>query len=285
MCLVSFRIRLGKYKKIEKLGSIYIECPGRNKKTEHALQHKPNKMSTTQMTFTAEQIGFLREWFNTQSRQYVNTVMDDDFEGDEENFQKLCETTFNTDGFKVGKMKSDDKSVKEKTGKRTRKAKDPAAPKRPKSAYMCWLWSDEGVAKVKSENKEIAHKDAVKRASEVWASMSDSEKAPWEKKSLDSKKEYEEKMKDYTPNSDVEEDNADVSNLQVPEGWQSKKGMYLGGYSKVGNTKYTTLLDAITAMNDCDDAGGIVYDGKHFTIRKIGTPRLSKKGETLITPN
>ena len=45
MCLVSFRIRLGKYKKIEKLGSIYIECPGHKKKTEHALQHKQTKQN------------------------------------------------------------------------------------------------------------------------------------------------------------------------------------------------------------------------------------------------
>ena len=258
-----------------------------DKKIKTNEPNKSNQMATTQITFTSEQINYLREWFSTQSRQYVNTVMDDEFDADEENFQRLCDTTYNTEGFKIGEVSMVKSVAKDETGggKRSRKTKDPNAPKRPKSAYMCWLWSEDGVAKVKSENKEIAHKDAVKRASEVWASMSDSEKAPWEKKSLDSKKEYEEKMKDYTPNSDVEEDNADVSNLQVPEGWQSKKGMYLGGYSKVGNTKYTTLLDAITAMNDCDDAGGIVYDGKHFTIRKIGTPRLSKKGETLITPN
>ena len=36
----------------------------------------------------------------------------------------------------------------------------------PLSAYMC-AWSDDGVAKVKSENDGMAHKDAVKRASEV----------------------------------------------------------------------------------------------------------------------
>ena len=67
-------------------------------------------MATTQMTFTPEQIGFLREWFDTQTRQYVNAVMDDDFDGDEDNFQRLCKTTFNTDGFKVGKAKVDEKS-------------------------------------------------------------------------------------------------------------------------------------------------------------------------------
>lgn len=242
-------------------------------------------MATTQITFTTEQITHLRDWFNTQSRQYVNTVMDDDFEGDEENFQKLCETTFNTDGFMVGKVKSDDKSVNEKTGKqRTRKAKDPAAPKRPKSAYMCWLWSDEGVAKVKSENDGMAHKDAVKRASEIWATMTPDEKTPWEEKSADSKKEYEDKMKLYTPTSASESDaEADELEMEVPEGWEMKRGMYLGGWSSAGKTKYTTLDDAIKAMDGVDDAGGIVYDGKHFTVRKNGNPRLSKKTEVLLT--
>ena len=242
-------------------------------------------MSTTQMTFTPEQIGFLRDWFNTQSRQYVNAVMDDDFDGDEENFQRLCETTFNTDGFKVGKSKDVEKSGDEKSGKRNRKTKDPNAPKRPKSAYMCWLWSDDGVAKVKSENEGMAHKDAVKRASEIWATMSAEDKAPWESKSADSKKEYEDKMKDYTPcgSGSESENGEDEVELEVPEGWQMKRGMYLGGYSSAGKTKYTTLHDAIQGMDGVDDAGGIVFDGKHFTIRKNGNPRVSKKSEILIT--
>lgn len=256
------------------------------RRKQNTNTNKPNTMSTTQMTFTAEQIGYLREWFNTQSRQYVNTVMDDDFEGDEENFQRLCETTFNTDGFKVGKMKSDDKSVKEKTGKRTRKAKDPDAPKRPKSAYMCWLWSDDGVSKIKSENGDLAHKDAVKRASEIWAAMTPDEKGPWEQKSADSKREYEEKMKQYTPNSASESDGeGDEVEMEVPEGWEMKRGMYLGGWSSLGKTKYTTLDDAINAMDGVEDAGGIVYDGKNFTIRKNGNPRISKKTEVLFLKN
>ena len=257
-----------------------------NKETEQRTK-QTNKMATTQMTFTPEQIGFLREWFTTQTRQYVTAVMDDDFEGDEENFQKLCDTTFNPDGFKVGKMKSEEKSKgDEKSGKRTRKTKDPNAPKRPKSAYMCWLWSDEGVAKVKSDNPDMNHKDAVKRASEVWGEMTSEQKGPWESMSADSKKEYEEKMKDYSPNSGGESDSGEEDvDLEIPEGWQMKRGMYLGGYSSAGKTKYTTLDEAIQGMDGCDDAGGIVYDGKHFTIRKNGNPRISKKNEILITPN
>jgi len=238
-------------------------------------------MATTQITFTPEQISHLREWFSTQTRQYVNAVMDDDFDGDEDNFQRLCETTFNTDGFKVGKAKVDEKSSgEEKSGKRSRKTKDPNAPKRPKSAYMCWLWSDDGVAKVKSENDGMAHKDAVKRASEIWASMSAEDKAPWESKSAESKKEYEDKMKLYTPNSGSESEDGDQEDevqMELPEGWEMKRGMYLGGYSKAGKTKYSTLHDAIQGMHGHDDAGGIVFDGKNFTIRKNGNPRISKK--------
>ena len=48
--------------------------------------------------------------------------------------------------------------------------------------------------------------------------------------------------------------------------------MYLGGYSKAGKTKYTTLEEAIEGMKGFDDAGGIVFDGKSYTIRKNGIP-------------
>ena len=254
---------------------------------ERNKTNKPNKMATTQINFTPEQITHLREWFTTQTRQYVNAVMDDDFDGDEDNFQRLCETTFNTDGFKVGKAKVDEKGKSdEKSGKRNRKTKDPNAPKRPKSAYMCWLWSDDGVAKVKSENDGMAHKDAVKRASEVWASMSAEDKVPWDEKSAESKKEYEDKMKEYTPNSASESDGGeeedDEVEVDVPEGWEMKRGMYLGGYSTAGKTKYSSLTDAIEGMDGHDDAGGIVFDGKNYTIRKNGNPRITKKINELL---
>ena len=64
-----------------------------------------------------------------------------------------------------------------------------------------------------------------------------------------------------------------------------KRGMYLGGWSSLGKTKYTTLDDAIKAMDGVEDAGGIVYDGKNFTVRKNGNPRISKKTEVLFLKN
>ena len=70
--------------------------------------------------------------------------------------------------------------------------------------------------------------------------------------------------------------------MEVPEGWEMKKSMYLGGYSTAGKTKYSSLNDAIEAMEGHDDAGGIVFDGKNYTIRKNGNPRISKKKNEVL---
>ena len=90
-------------------------------------------------------------------------------------------------------MKSEEKSKgDEKSGKRTRKTMI-RMRLRPKSAYMCWSRSDEGVAKVKSENPDMNHKDAVKRASEVTEMTEQKVPGVYECRF---QKEYEEKMKD-----------------------------------------------------------------------------------------
>merc|ERR1711935_466095 len=83
-------------------------------------------MASTQITFTSNQIAYLREWFATQSKQYVGTVMDDDFEADEENFERLCMATFNINGFQEGVMETSTRNVKVK---KQRKKKDPYEPK------------------------------------------------------------------------------------------------------------------------------------------------------------
>ena len=72
------------------------------------------------------------------------------------------------------------------------RAKDPNAPKRPKSAYMCWRVMR--VRQVKSENPDMNHKDAVKRASEVGRDDCGPE-GSWGSMRCRFKKEYEEKMK------------------------------------------------------------------------------------------
>jgi len=240
---------------------------------------------STQVTFTPEQAKYLRDWFSQQSKQYVTMVMDDEFDADEENFERLCDSTFNVDGFKIGQVVGRDNVEKSvvKKGKKARKVKDPNAPKQPKSSYMFWLWSDNGVEQVKKDKPDISHKVAVSEASKIWNTMSEEDKTVWTDMNLKAKEEYESKMKDYNyDSSSGSSDSSGYDEIECPEGFEMKKGMYLTGYSKAGKTKYDTIQDAIDNIKDFEDVGGIVYDGKHYTIRKIGTPKKSSNKEILF---
>lgn len=256
----------------------------------------------SQITFTPEQLTYLRDWFKQQSKQYVEAVMDDEFDADEDNFGNLCGRMFNVDGFKEGEISNIETTRRDSTGekKKKRKTKDPNAPKRPKSAYMCWLWSDEGVEKVKEENRtevdgkivNIEHKKAVSEASKIWnTQMTEEDKIPWVEASNLSKQEYETLMKEYDPNKTTEEEQTETEEplIECPDGYEIKKGMFLMGYAKfkggkADKTKYNSLQDAIdnTKEKDYDDIGGIVFDGESYTIRKSGNPKVSTKKETLF---
>ena len=259
-------------------------------------------MASTQITFTPNQIAYLREWFLTQSKQYVGTVMDDDFEADEDNFERLCLSTFNVNGFREGVMETNPRDVKVK---KQRKKKDPNEPKRPKSAYMCWLWShDGGVQKVKDENDGIAHKEAVAKASIIWNDMTDDDKKDWTEMSSKEKTQYESNMKDYIATKDGTNDTKDGTNdtkdgtndtkdgtndtkdgsddesqQEQFEGFTKMEGKFISGYSSAGKTKFDSLQSAVDAFQE--DSGGIVYDGNKYTIRKIGQIKNSNKNETL----
>jgi len=237
-------------------------------------------MASTQITFTSNQIAYLREWFATQSKQYVGTVMDDDFEADEENFERLCISTFNVNGFREGVMETNPRDVKVKKQK---KKKDPNEPKRPKSSYMCWLWSEEGgVAKVKNDNDGIAHKEAVSKASLVWKDMTDDDKKEWTEMSYNEKMQYESKMTDYIAKKECtinEDTNDDESKQEQFDRFTKCEGKFISGYSSAGKTKFDSLQSAIEAFQE--DSGGIVYDGNKYTIRKIGQIKNSNKNETL----
>ena len=236
-------------------------------------------MSTTQITFTSQQIAFLTQWFSQQKNAYVGSVMDDEFPADEESFQNLCEATYNVSGFKVGEMlrETGDTPSAGKKVKREKAKKDPDAPKRAKTPYMNWLWSEDGMAKVKTDNPELTHKAAMSKAAEVWKGMDDDAKTTWNEMSVEQKKAYDTAMKDYTPPDGVKpsrvrksvskkEVNMDDVPKTVDGVGEAQGNMYLKGYAD--KKKYGSLEDAVNAMKD--DAGGVVFDGKHYTIRKQG---------------
>lgn len=162
-------------------------------------------MATTQITFTPQQIEYLAGWFTEQGNKYVTAVMEDDFEADAESFERLMGSTFDAKGLprgngdirEVNDKPSKGGSGKGKKVKKEKKAKDPDAPKRAKTPYMNWLWSEDGMPRVKSENEGIAHKDAMSKAAKEWKAMDDGAKEKWNKMSADQKQAYEKAMETY----------------------------------------------------------------------------------------
>ena len=257
-------------------------------------------MATTQITFSPDQIAYLGKWFNQQKSAYTSAVMEDEFPADEESFQQLCEATYNVSSFKVGEMvvreTGDTPSVGRKGKvKKEKKEKDPNAPKRAKTPYMNWLWGPDGMEKVKSENPDLTHKAAMSKAAEVWKGMDDGGKETWVKMSGEQKAEYESAMKDYVAPEGVESVKVakkvvkkvvddEVVGQDVPDGVGSAQvNMYLKGLAS--KKRYDTLEGAVSAMESVDGAGGVVYDGKNYTIRKTGNPMACSQPNILWLKN
>ncbi|PPR84800.1 hypothetical protein GOBAR_AA35910 [Gossypium barbadense] len=101
------------------------------------------------------------------------------------------------DDRKIGKRKAAvDKSTIRRAKKEKRAKKDPNKPKRPPSAFFVFLEEFRGT--FKKENPNVKAVSAVgKAAGEMWKSMSEEEKAPYEVKSGQRKVEYEKQMKAY----------------------------------------------------------------------------------------
>jgi len=77
----------------------------------------------------------------------------------------------------------------EKKQRRTRKGRDPTAPKRGLSAYM--FFSQEHRKSVQTENPDAGFGEIGKILGERWKNMSDTEKTPYTKKAAVDKQRYE----------------------------------------------------------------------------------------------
>ena len=183
-------------------------------------------MATTQITFTPQQIEYLSGWFTEQGGKYVTAVMEDDFEADQESFERLMGSTFDTKGLprgtadvrEVNDKPSKGGSGKTKRVKKEKKEKDPDAPKKAKTPYMNWLWSEDGVPRVKTISDKPAnwdelmtnedgvttefktdweHKVAMSYAAKEWNAMDDAAKEKWVKMTADQKKAYDKAMETY----------------------------------------------------------------------------------------
>jgi hypothetical protein len=69
-----------------------------------------------------------------------------------------------------------------------KKAKDPYAPKKPKSGYLFFLDYFRG------SHPELNHKEVVSKGAEQWSSMNDEQKLPYQQMHEQAKTEYSSKM-------------------------------------------------------------------------------------------
>ncbi|KAL8589390.1 hypothetical protein ACOMHN_021542 [Nucella lapillus] len=77
-------------------------------------------------------------------------------------------------------------------GKKT----DPNKPKRPMTAYFMFL----GDFRIKMKNRGVDHKEILRLAGEEWRNMTAEDKKPYEKKSIEAGKRYEQEMAEYRKN-------------------------------------------------------------------------------------
>ena len=86
----------------------------------------------------------------------------------------------------------DTEGTKRTRTRRTRKVKDPNAPKRALSAYM--YFANENRDIVRSENPEISFGQMGKLLGERWKSLNEEDKLPYENKAkIDKERYYNEK--------------------------------------------------------------------------------------------
>tara|TARA_B100000676_G_C17366869_1_gene478597 strand:+ start:64 stop:504 length:441 start_codon:yes stop_codon:yes gene_type:complete len=138
-------------------------------------------------------------------RQTYDEPPDDGFSKEE--MDTLAESIFTTKGFKVSKSTKSSSNDNEDTTKvakakartkKTDKVKDPNKPKRAKSAYIIWSSSPEGVNKIKEDNTELTHKEALSEAGKVWKLMKENkETSKYDNLALKDKERYEQEMAEY----------------------------------------------------------------------------------------
>jgi hypothetical protein len=81
----------------------------------------------------------------------------------------------------------------------SKKAKDPNAPKKPKSAYM--IFCQENRDKIKAKNEGIATTEIMKKLGDEWRAIKDNEKKvkPYVALAAKEKEKYNKEMENYTP--------------------------------------------------------------------------------------
>ena len=173
--------------------------------TKQNSKMSKQKSKTDKVGFSKEQKEMLEYMMKEKISECVENIMNsdsegDDFEGDRDSFVGLFEKVFTFKSLKEIKNENNvDISIRERS-KKGKRVKDPNMPKKNKTPYFIWLWNEDnqiGMSKIKNDFPDLAHKDALSKAGEIWKSMSDTLKEPFIDKSKEDKARYEKELLEY----------------------------------------------------------------------------------------
>lgn len=165
--------------------------------------------------------------------------------------------------------------VKPKATK-TKKVKDPNAPKRPTSAYMIWLnesrksISEEHCSHLTGKEKVTA---TTRKAGELWREMSDEDKSPYKEKFVVAQQKYAAEKADYVPSQPKIV--YDVDHFpEASDGWSGPFQMkYLTKIVKDDDGKnipiFKNFEDAVAKANELpvERCGGITKTARGYQLR------------------
>ena len=100
------------------------------------------------------------------------------------------------------------------TARKTKKTKDPLAPKRPMNAYMRWLSENRSSIK-ESLGEDAKPKDVLRAAGEQWKLVDEDARKPFEEAYETDKSRYAEEMESYSPSPTPTVDFDDT--MEIPE--------------------------------------------------------------------
>jgi len=176
--------------------------------------------------------------------------------------------------FKAGKV----------SGKRYR---DPAAPKKPLSAYMLWLKENRDDIKTDLEENGVdltgrsAVTEVAKKAGELWKELDEETKQPFIDQAEELSKAYNEAKEDYQPKYKADKVRfLDLPVDKTPEGWEGPyKNQTIHKFAvgrKPGIGNFNTFAEAVVEAEKLiaggAQVGGITRDKNGYGLRK--TTRL-----------
>jgi HMG (high mobility group) box len=119
---------------------------------------------------------------------------------DDKHLQEILSTLQPTEDSKIEELLDEVMNLNAAERKKFEKKieqKDPNLPKRFTGAYF--YYSNAALSKVKEDNKDLTHQQAIKVVANQWNNLSDAEKKPFLKLEKKDRARYEQEMKDYTP--------------------------------------------------------------------------------------